>query len=48
MDKYKNKNIVCCINSLLLLKDFDFKNAIVFIDEINSFIESCMVNATIK
>lgn len=47
-DGYKNSNIVVCINSLLLLNEWDFKNSIVYIDEINSFIESMVANETLK
>lgn len=48
IDEYERRNIVCCINSLLLLKDFDFTNSIVYIDEIDSFITSLVDNETIK
>lgn len=44
--EYEYYNIVCCINSLLLFKDFD--NKIIFIDEVDSFIQSIIDNTTIK
>jgi len=46
----KNKHFIVCINSLLMMKDLkddDFKNYIVFIDEINSFIEHLTHNETL-
>lgn len=45
--QYNNENIVCCINSLLLMKDYDFSNTILYIDEINYFIQSVVNNTTI-
>ena len=46
----KNKHFIVCINSLMIMKDLkddDFKNYIVFIDEINSFIEHITHNETL-
>ena len=46
----KNKHFVVCINSLLMMKDMkdeEFNNYIVFIDEINSFIEHTTHNETL-
>ena len=45
--EFKNKDFVICINSLCRLKDFkdeDFKNYFVYIDEINSFLQSLTHN----
>ena len=44
-------NIVICINSLLLissLSDYELSKYIVYIDEINSFIESITHNDTLN
>lgn len=46
--EYEHKDIVCCINSLLLLKDMYFEDTILFIDEIDSFIQSIIDNSTLK
>jgi hypothetical protein len=46
----KNQHFIICINSLLMLKDLkddEIKNYIVFIDEINSFIEHITHNETL-
>jgi hypothetical protein len=57
MVSYKNENkkinddhICCCINSILLFKDLkesDFKNYIVYIDEITSFLNDLCGNTTL-
>ena len=57
MVSYKNENkkinddhICCCINSILILKDIkesDFKNYIVYIDEITSFLNDLCGNTTL-
>lgn len=46
--EYEYYKIVCFINSLLLLKDFEFENKIIFIEEVDSFIQSIIDNTTIK
>ena len=46
-DEFKSNNFVICINSLYRLDEFgddDFKNYVVYIDEINSFLQSLTHN----
>lgn len=44
----KNKNIICCLNSIItklnIISDEDIKNYIVYIDEITAFIDSLLFN----
>lgn len=39
---------MCCINSQLMIKEFEFENKILFIDEIESFVQSIVDNPTLK
>jgi hypothetical protein len=48
IEEYENRIIVSCDNSLLMLKEFEFENTILFIDEIDSFIQSIVDNPTSK
>ena len=45
------ENLICCVNSIMLYKNIpakDFKNYIIYIDEISSFLKDLTQNTTLR